>query len=203
MNPEEPIIPESKVDQLIRLLKERSESDKKIQSEYHWLAKAVNTLRANKQATTEKLLEHSCSDCRFWEEIKKFNGGNAIASRAGFCSNQKVNKSFHTLTPVPESLPILNRQKDIITASWFGCKEFKYQKKILNGVDISTIKIVDVDFSVRALNCLKSVNIQYLTELTGWTKERVMAIHNMGKRTASQIEGIMDNYGLALAKSGE
>lgn len=198
----QPIIPESKVDQLIRLLKERSESDKKIQSEYHWLAKAVTTLRANKQATTEKLLEHSCSDCRFWEEIKKFNGGNAIASHAGFCSNQKVHKSFHTLTPVPESLPILNRQKDIITASWFGCKQFKYQKKIVTGIDLSTLSILDVNFSVRTINCLKRMDIDYLKQLCEWTRERLLAINNMGAKSVSEIEKVMEQYGLTLMEKG-
>jgi len=60
------------------------------------------------------------------------------------------------------------------------------------------IPIRELEFSVRARNCLKRANIKALGELTKMTAQDLMAIKNFGKKSLTEIREKLRQYGLCL-----
>ncbi len=65
-------------------------------------------------------------------------------------------------------------------------------------------KLVDMDLSVRALNCLKSADVHSLGELVSYQKEDLLKFRNFGKKSLSELELLLDNlsldFGLDISK---
>lgn len=60
------------------------------------------------------------------------------------------------------------------------------------------ISIYDLELSVRAYNCLHRVGIKTLGDLSELTKEKLMKIRNMGRKSADEIIQKMKLYGVNL-----
>ncbi|MDD3821479.1 MAG: DNA-directed RNA polymerase subunit alpha [Bacilli bacterium] len=58
--------------------------------------------------------------------------------------------------------------------------------------------IEDMDFSVRAYNCLKRAGIHNLEELIGKTPTEMMKIRNLGKKSLKEVLDKVKEYGLSL-----
>lgn len=69
------------------------------------------------------------------------------------------------------------------------------QKK---SVPIWLTPIEELDFSVRAYNCLKRHGINTLKDITKMTEMDLMKVRNMGKHTAEEIKRKLEEYGLSL-----
>ncbi len=59
-------------------------------------------------------------------------------------------------------------------------------------------KLVDMDLSVRALNCLKSAEVETLGELVVFNKTDLLKFRNFGKKSLSELEELLAGLGLSF-----
>jgi DNA-directed RNA polymerase subunit alpha len=57
-------------------------------------------------------------------------------------------------------------------------------------------KIVDMDLSVRALNCLKAAELETLGDLVSIHKSDLLKFRNFGKKSLSELEDLVKSKGL-------
>lgn len=57
-------------------------------------------------------------------------------------------------------------------------------------------KLVDMDLSVRALNCLKAADIETLGELVVFNKNDLLKFRNFGKKSLSELEELVESKNL-------
>ncbi len=57
-------------------------------------------------------------------------------------------------------------------------------------------KLVDLDLSVRALNCLKAADVETLGDLVVFNKSDLLKFRNFGKKSLTELEDLVDNKGL-------
>ena len=57
-------------------------------------------------------------------------------------------------------------------------------------------KLVDMDLSVRALNCLKAAEVETLGELVAFNKQDLLKFRNFGKKSLSELEELVRSRGL-------
>lgn len=64
-------------------------------------------------------------------------------------------------------------------------------------VELLQTRIWDIpEFSVRTLNCLKFAEVETLEELVQYDKKTFLRFRNFGKKSLSELEEVMDGYGL-------
>ena len=65
-------------------------------------------------------------------------------------------------------------------------------------------RLVDMDLSVRALNCLKAADVDTLGELVSYNKNYLLKFRNFGKKSLTELEELVDskglNFGMNVAK---
>lgn len=65
-------------------------------------------------------------------------------------------------------------------------------------------KLVDMDLSVRALNCLKAAEVETLGELVSFNKSDLLKFRNFGKKSLSELEELVKSksltFGMNVAK---
>ena len=59
-------------------------------------------------------------------------------------------------------------------------------------------KLVDMDLSVRALNCLKAAEVDTLGDLVSFNKNDLMKFRNFGKKSLTELEELVINKGLSF-----
>ena len=57
-------------------------------------------------------------------------------------------------------------------------------------------KLVDMDLSVRALNCLKAADVETLGELVAFNKNDLLKFRNFGKKSLTELEDLFNTKGL-------
>lgn len=57
-------------------------------------------------------------------------------------------------------------------------------------------KLVDMDLSVRALNCLKAADVETLGDLVMYNKVDLLKFRNFGKKSLTELEDLVDNKGV-------
>ncbi len=62
-------------------------------------------------------------------------------------------------------------------------------------------KLVDLDLSVRALNCLKAADIETLGDLVSYNKNDLLKFRNFGKKSLTELEDLVENKGLSFGMS--
>ncbi len=75
-------------------------------------------------------------------------------------------------------------------------QEEELDEEILHMRQILKKRLVDLDLSVRALNCLKAAGVNTLGELVQYQKEDLLKFRNFGKKSLAEIEELLDNYNL-------
>lgn len=76
-------------------------------------------------------------------------------------------------------------------------KEKKEKDKVLD------MTIEELDLSVRSFNCLKRAGINTVLELTQKTKEDMMRVRNLGKKSLEEVQEKMGALGLSLKSNDE
>jgi len=65
-------------------------------------------------------------------------------------------------------------------------------------------KLVDMDLSVRALNCLKAAEVETLADLVSFQKHDLLKFRNFGKKSLTELEELVRNknltFGMNVAK---
>lgn len=57
-------------------------------------------------------------------------------------------------------------------------------------------KLVEMDLSVRALNCLKAADVETLGDLVMYNKADLLKFRNFGKKSLTELEDLVDNKGV-------
>ncbi len=71
-------------------------------------------------------------------------------------------------------------------------EEVLHMRQLLKG------KLIDMDLSVRALNCLKSAEVETLAELVVYNKTDLLKFRNFGKKSLSELEELLASLGLSF-----
>jgi len=71
-----------------------------------------------------------------------------------------------------------------------------YDEESLHMRRLLKTKLVDLDLSVRALNCLKAAEVDTLGDLVTYNKSDLMKFRNFGKKSLSELEELVSNKGL-------
>lgn len=79
-----------------------------------------------------------------------------------------------------------------------------YDEESLHMRQLLKTKLVDLDLSVRALNCLKAAEVDSLGDLVSYNKNDLMKFRNFGKKSLSELEELVAgkglNFGMDLSK---
>jgi DNA-directed RNA polymerase, alpha subunit len=59
-------------------------------------------------------------------------------------------------------------------------------------------KLIDMDLSVRALNCLKAAEVETLGDLVSFNKADLMKFRNFGKKSLIELDELVANKGLVF-----
>lgn len=60
-------------------------------------------------------------------------------------------------------------------------------------------QLVDLNLSVRALNCLKAADILIVGDLVKYSKADLLKIRNFGRKSLSELEEVVDKMGLTFS----
>ena len=71
-----------------------------------------------------------------------------------------------------------------------------YDEESLHMRQLLKTKLVDLDLSVRALNCLKAAEVETLGDLVSHNKSDLMKFRNFGKKSLTELEELVENKGL-------
>ncbi len=77
-----------------------------------------------------------------------------------------------------------------------GVEEF--DEEVLHMRQLLKTKLTEMDLSVRALNCLKSAEVETLGELVVFNKNDLLKFRNFGKKSLSELEELLANLGLSF-----
>ncbi len=79
-----------------------------------------------------------------------------------------------------------------------------YDEESLHMRQLLKTKLVDLDLSVRALNCLKAAEVDTLGDLVSYNKNDLMKFRNFGKKSLTELEELVNvkglNFGMDLSK---
>ena len=59
-------------------------------------------------------------------------------------------------------------------------------------------KLVDMDLSVRALNCLKSADVETLGELVVFNKTDLLKFRNFGRKSLTELDELLASLNLSF-----
>jgi len=59
-------------------------------------------------------------------------------------------------------------------------------------------KLVDMDLSVRALNCLKAADVDTLGDLVSFNKNDLLKFRNFGKKSLTELDELVESKGLTF-----
>ena len=72
----------------------------------------------------------------------------------------------------------------------------EFDEEILHMRQLLKTKLTDMDLSVRALNCLKSAEVETLGELVVYNKTDLLKFRNFGKKSLTELEELLTSLGL-------
>ena len=71
-----------------------------------------------------------------------------------------------------------------------------YDEESLHMRQLLKTKLMDLDLSVRALNCLKAAEVETLGDLVSYNKNDLMKFRNFGKKSLTELEELVTEKGL-------
>lgn len=74
----------------------------------------------------------------------------------------------------------------------------EFDEEVLHMRQLLKSKLVDMDLSVRALNCLKSAEVETLAELVVFNKTDLLKFRNFGKKSLTELEQLLTNLNLSF-----
>ncbi len=78
----------------------------------------------------------------------------------------------------------------------FGNDEF--DEEVLHMRQLLKTKLVDMDLSVRALNCLKAADVETLGELVTFNRNDLLKFRNFGKKSLTELDDLLQNLNLSF-----
>jgi len=74
----------------------------------------------------------------------------------------------------------------------------EFDEEVLHMRQLLKSKLVDMDLSVRALNCLKAADVETLGELVVFNKNDLLKFRNFGKKSLTELDQLLDNLNLSF-----
>ena len=80
----------------------------------------------------------------------------------------------------------------------------EFDEEVLHMRQLLKTKLVDMDLSVRALNCLKSAEVETLGDLVRYNKTDLLKFRNFGKKSLTELDELLAqhklNFGMDISK---
>ena len=74
----------------------------------------------------------------------------------------------------------------------------EFDEEVLHMRQLLKTKLVDMDLSVRALNCFKSADVETLGELVVFNKTDLLKFRNFGKKSLTELDELLANLNLSF-----
>lgn len=74
----------------------------------------------------------------------------------------------------------------------------EFDEEILHMRQLLKTKLVDMDLSVRALNCLKAADVETLGELVQFNKTDLLKFRNFGKKSLTELDDLLESLNLSF-----
>ncbi|NPA35639.1 MAG: DNA-directed RNA polymerase subunit alpha [Chlorobi bacterium] len=74
----------------------------------------------------------------------------------------------------------------------------EFDEEVLHMRQILKTKLVDMDLSVRALNCLKAADVDTLGELVQYNRNDLLKFRNFGKKSLTELDDLLEGMGLTF-----
>ena len=74
----------------------------------------------------------------------------------------------------------------------------EFDEEVLHMRQLLKTKLVDMDLSVRALNCLKSADVETLGELVVFNKTDHLKFRNVGKKSLTELDELLASLNLSF-----
>jgi DNA-directed RNA polymerase subunit alpha len=74
----------------------------------------------------------------------------------------------------------------------------EFDEEVLHMRQLLKAKLVDLDLSVRALNCLKAAEVETLGDLVKFNKNDLLKFRNFGKKSLTELEELLTNMSLTF-----
>ena len=77
-------------------------------------------------------------------------------------------------------------------------KSENYDEESLHMRQLLKTKLVDMDLSVRALNCLKAADVETLGDLVQFNKTDLLKFRNFGKKSLTELDDLLESLNLSF-----
>jgi len=74
----------------------------------------------------------------------------------------------------------------------------EFDEEVLHMRQLLKTKLVDMDLSVRALNCLKAAEVETLGDLVKFNKNDLLKFRNFGKKSLTELDELLENLNLSF-----
>jgi len=74
----------------------------------------------------------------------------------------------------------------------------EFDEEVLHMRQLLKTKLVDLDLSVRALNCLKAAEVETLGDLVKFNKNDLLKFRNFGKKSLTELDELLDAMSLSF-----
>ncbi len=74
----------------------------------------------------------------------------------------------------------------------------EFDEEVLHMRQLLKTKLVDLDLSVRALNCLKAAEVDSLGDLVKFNKNDLLKFRNFGKKSLTELDELLDSMSLSF-----
>lgn len=80
----------------------------------------------------------------------------------------------------------------------------EFDEEVLHMRQLLKTKLVDMDLSVRALNCLKAADVETLGDLVQYNRNDLLKFRNFGKKSLTELDDLLSgmnlNFGMDISK---
>jgi DNA-directed RNA polymerase subunit alpha len=118
--------------------------------------------------------------------------------------NIKTDGSIHPKEALKEAAKILIHHfmlfsdERITLDSEIKAESEEFDETSLHMRQLLKTKLVDLDLSVRALNCLKAADVETLGDLVAYSKADLLKFRNFGKKSLTELEDLVDSKGITF-----
>ncbi len=74
----------------------------------------------------------------------------------------------------------------------------EFDEEVLRMRQVLKTKLVDLDLSVRALNCLKAADVETLGDLVQFNKSDLLKFRNFGKKSLTELDDLLESMNLSF-----
>ena len=117
----------------------------------------------------------------------------------------KTDGSIHPKDALKEAARILIQHfmlfsvdEKIVLDNGGSIENEEFDEEVLHMRQLLKQRLVDMDLSVRALNCLKAADVETLGELVQFNKNDLLKFRNFGKKSLTELDELLENLNLTF-----